>query len=198
MPPVPRASTSARRDEILDAAVRLLREQGGKALTQSRVARAAGIPQGHLTYYFPRRADLLVAVARRSLETAASEVFAHVHRGGGDKPTDLKAAARAGVTTMIKDHQRTRMMLGLLIEAEHDEATRAVLQDNVRGLRELLGGWLGRPADDPDVEVALGALWGLGLSHFLWGESRPADETDRVLARLSHFLETLERSGRTR
>src|SRR5688500_6001424 len=82
--------------EILAAAVKLLREEGGKALTTSRVAKAAGMPQGHLTYYFPRRADLLVAVARRSLEVAARDVIAHVEKGGGDKPDDLRRAARAG------------------------------------------------------------------------------------------------------
>ena len=51
------------RERILDAGVRLLREAGIRALSGSQVARHAGLSQSHLTYYFPRRTDLLVALA---------------------------------------------------------------------------------------------------------------------------------------
>ena len=34
--------------------VTLLHEQGLAALTQPRIAKAAGVSQSHLTYYFPK------------------------------------------------------------------------------------------------------------------------------------------------
>ena len=59
------------RDRILDAALELLAQGGAQELTQPRVARAAGVRQSHLTYYFPTRAHLFQAVAHRSLDELA-------------------------------------------------------------------------------------------------------------------------------
>src|SRR4051812_1486279 len=105
------------RERIVDAAVDLLHQHGHKKLAQPQVARAAGIPQGHLTYYFPRRADLLLAVARRSIDRAAQELAA------------LGAAAARAVAPdliafMIKDRPRTRMLVALLVEAGDDAQLR--------------------------------------------------------------------------
>ena len=55
------------RQSILDAGVALLKEKGIAALTQPQVARAAGIKQSHLTYYYPTRTDLLLAVAENAI-----------------------------------------------------------------------------------------------------------------------------------
>lgn len=49
--------------DILTAGSMLLREKGVTALTQPQVAQAANIKQSHLTYYFPTRASLLLAIA---------------------------------------------------------------------------------------------------------------------------------------
>jgi DNA-binding transcriptional regulator YbjK len=177
------------REEILDAAVRILRESGVKMLAQSRVARAAGIPQGHLTYYFPRRADLLVAVARRSVELAVQELegfwSSDGWRAAGD---DVRRRALAIIGFLIKDRERTRMLLGLLVEAEEDAALRAVLIESFGQLRLLLARGLGRSPDDPDVEIAIATLWGLGLQHLMWGDQRPEAATDRLVDRLPAWL----------
>ena len=177
------------REDILDAAVRVLRESGVKTLTQVRVARAAGIPQGHLTYYFPRRADLLVAVARRGVELAVHELEAFRSsegwRSAGD---DLHRRALAVVGFLIKDRQRTRMLLGLLVEADDDPALRALLVENFGKLRQLLAFGLARAPEDPDVEIAIATLWGLGLQHLLWGDLRPEAATDRLVERLPAWL----------
>ncbi|WP_454916872.1 TetR family transcriptional regulator [Xanthobacter sediminis] len=56
------------RERLLMAAVGLVREHGLPGLTQPRVAKAAGVSQSHLTYYFPTRADLVHAVLERAAE----------------------------------------------------------------------------------------------------------------------------------
>ena len=55
------------RQRILDAALGLMAEHGFMEVTQPKIARAAGVRQSHLTYYFPTRADLLKALAVHSL-----------------------------------------------------------------------------------------------------------------------------------
>ncbi|MGZ3723652.1 MAG: TetR family transcriptional regulator, partial [Bdellovibrionales bacterium] len=51
------------REKILKTAVALLGECGIRKLAQPQIAKSAGVPQGHMTYYFPTRSHLLIAVA---------------------------------------------------------------------------------------------------------------------------------------
>src|ERR1051325_11984690 len=94
------------RERILQAALALLAESGAHELTQPRVAKAAGVLQSHLTYYFPTRADLLQEVARYSIEKLAGELE---HARPGALPLEIAAGA-AG-------KRRSRRMVRLLAAA---------------------------------------------------------------------------------
>ena len=54
----------ARRDVILDAVIALLATRGLEGVTHRAVDEAAGLPLGSTTYYFPKKAALLVAASR--------------------------------------------------------------------------------------------------------------------------------------
>src|SRR6266496_237378 len=56
------------RERVLNAAVGILRAGGIQGLSQVQVARRARVRQSHLTYYFPRRHDLVEAVAVRFID----------------------------------------------------------------------------------------------------------------------------------
>jgi AcrR family transcriptional regulator len=56
------------RERLLVTAITLAREQGLPKLTQSRVAKAAGVSWSHLTYYFPTRSDLVHTVLEQGAE----------------------------------------------------------------------------------------------------------------------------------
>jgi AcrR family transcriptional regulator len=112
------------RDRILEAALALLAEGGAHELTQPRVAKAAGVRQSHLTYYFPTRGELLQEVARHSIEKLAGEL-AH------GKPGALPEAIAAGAA----DKRRSRIMLGLVNAADRDPKIRRRLRKFVAELR---------------------------------------------------------------
>jgi|SRR5829696_5600762 len=64
-------ATQGRREQILEAALRVIGRSGRQAVTHRAVAEEAGVPLGSTTYYFESRDDLL----RQALEhVAASEV----------------------------------------------------------------------------------------------------------------------------
>jgi AcrR family transcriptional regulator len=175
------------RERILDAAVELLRASGVKKLAQPQVARLAGVPQGHLTYYFPRRTDLMMAVAGRTIELLTRELTDFFHSmgwPGAAAPLRLQALALVGF--MVKDRARTRMLIGLLQEAQEDEAVHQLLMQRWQRVRALVAGGMGRDPEDPDVEIALATLWGLGIRHLLLGQDA---DTDRLVARLADWLE---------
>ena len=118
------------RRRILEAALGLLAESGAHELTQPRVARAAGVRQSHLTYYFPTRADLMQAVARHSIERLAGQL-AHAR---SHSPSQV---AR-GIATGSSDKRIVRVMLGLVASADRDPAIRRQFRRFVAELRGLM------------------------------------------------------------
>src|SRR5919198_6218270 len=100
------------RSRILEAALGLLAKSGAHELTQPRVAKAAGVRQSHLTYYFPTRADLLQEVARYSIEKLAGEL-AHAREHSPSQVAQQIASGSA-------DKRRSLVMLGLVTAADRD------------------------------------------------------------------------------
>src|SRR5262245_32852601 len=57
-----------RREQIVEAAVAVIAEQGLQHLSLSEIENKAGMSRGQLTYYFPAKEDILLAVFDRLLE----------------------------------------------------------------------------------------------------------------------------------
>jgi AcrR family transcriptional regulator len=62
------------RDDILEASIRVLREDGALKFTTPRVAAAAGVSVGSLYQYFPNKQALLFALHQRVVDTTWGEV----------------------------------------------------------------------------------------------------------------------------
>jgi AcrR family transcriptional regulator len=58
---------SIRREQIVEAAVAIIAEQGLQNLSLSEIEKKAGMSRGQLTYYFPAKEDILLAVFDRLL-----------------------------------------------------------------------------------------------------------------------------------
>ena len=129
------------RDRIMQAALGLLAEGG--EITQPRVARAAGIRQSHLTYYFPTVTDLLQAVARRSFDHLAGEFG--VSRG---KRTNSIAQ---GIARASADKRRVRMMLGLVSAADRDATLKPRMRAFVKELRARIAPLIAAAGFEPDA-----------------------------------------------
>lgn len=163
------------RDRILEAALQIVEEQGIKALTQPRVAAAAGVRQSHLTYYFPRKADLFVALlqashdrAKKGRRKAGEESFKDVMRG-------LKA--------LMFDRQRMRFFLGIVLEASEEDDLRPVVEEHARALAERVAAQFGRIGEDPDVIRFIDTLRGMGIRALLESHADAKDVDLEALAR---------------
>ncbi len=160
---------------ILDTAYDLLAEHGVAQLTQPRVSRAAGVRQSHLTYYFPRRSDLLLALARHSMEFLAGPLIEPSSRGPGtpEKIGDVFLLA-------LSDRRRVRAILGLIAAADEDPAVREALRDLVQRVRKRLAenfAALGLRCDADTVALLHAFIVGAGvLNH------ARADDTSRAEA----------------
>jgi|SRR5881394_1824785 len=129
------------RERILQAALKLLAESGAHELTQPRVAKAAGVRQSHLTYYFPTRGALLQEVARYSIGKLAGQLE---HTKPGALPESIAAGAA--------DKRRARVMLGLVGAADRDPKIKQGMRKFVAELRGRMTPVLaaGGMATDPE------------------------------------------------
>ena len=76
-----------RRDEVMDAAEAIIAGEGIHKLSLAQVEERAGMSRGQLTYYFPTKETILLAVYERMLRRMIREVMA----GDGPKPMTGRA-----------------------------------------------------------------------------------------------------------
>jgi AcrR family transcriptional regulator len=178
------------RERIVDAAVHLLETQGPKGFGQVRVAREAGIAQGHLTYYFPRKSDLAAAVVERITRDGRREIeplLSKASASHGEGRAALHEVFFTIVKRLLRNDKRNRVMLGLVTEALDDHDLAAVLAQQLKMQRAVMAQLIRRDPDDPDVHIALAALRGLGMENLISRSDHAHAEA--VLARFRAWLD---------
>lgn len=78
-----RVSPEARREQLIDAAAQVIVEEGLAGASMRAVARRVGVSEAHAHNHFPRRADLLLALARRELHAMEEHRRAELSQGRG-------------------------------------------------------------------------------------------------------------------
>jgi len=192
-PPRDAAPVQDVRKRILDTAYDLLAEHGAAYLTQPRVSRAAGVRQGHLTYYFPRRSDLLVALARHSMEFLAHPLI----------PQERRAAVAPALGEIfvqaLTDRRRVRAVLGLIAAADEDPGVREALRDlvhRVRGRISELFVSLGLPGDPETIAAVHTFIVGAGVLHHARADDEARAELQVIMRFLADWLSQAPRRKR--
>jgi AcrR family transcriptional regulator len=162
------------REKIIKTAVSLLRECGIRKLAQPQIAKKAGVAQGHMTYYFPTRSDLLVAVAERSLAEIADSVLKNAAASAEDRASHSLSL----LLPLLKDKSRTRMMIGLLVESDENEALKIKLQEQTTMAKSLIGMVLDQAPESAPVTLVHAAILGLGVQHYLGSGDESAEAPD--------------------
>jgi AcrR family transcriptional regulator len=80
-------------DRILDAAVRVLRDEGALAFTTSRVADEANISVGSLYQYFPNKHALVMAIHEADMRTGWEHIQSILDRPAGTGRSKLHEIA---------------------------------------------------------------------------------------------------------
>src|SRR5712671_1591737 len=78
-----------RREQIIDAAVAIIHEQGLQHLSLSAIEKKTGMSRGQLTYYFKAKEDILLAVFDHMLQRMYQRVGTPAcHPTGGGCPEE--------------------------------------------------------------------------------------------------------------
>ena len=122
--------SAQRQRAMAEAAAHLLIEEGFGAVTHRQVARAAGVPQGSASYYFPTSASLVstaVEAAEDVRATAAQERADALSR----EPRSSAATARELIETLYAPHVDDTVVdvrLDPMLTAMRDPALRPIMR----------------------------------------------------------------------
>lgn len=164
---VAQQTTQGRREQILEAALRVIGRSGREAVTHRAVAEEAGVPLGSTTYYFDSRDDLLA----QALEYVAASETARF----GELADDLRLVKTPAALA-------DRLTLELVAAAEDRIAYTAEYEIWLEAgrrpeLHEAAQSWCN--AQQRAVAVALEAL----------GSSDPATDASIIVAAIDGFGE---------
>lgn len=168
------------KSRILDAAISLLRKAGAKKLAQPQVAREAGVPQGHLTYYFPRKMDLLIGVATQ-VATALQQEF--------EKGASSDERSSEALTDVVFNAERNRSLVGLITEADVEEEVSDTVQKAHRFAQLTISRLIARHPDEPEAQLTMALLLGLGVQQLLF-KDRSKVEVQALIEQWQQWLQS--------
>jgi AcrR family transcriptional regulator len=161
------ARAAIRREQLLDAALRLFCEHGYAATTTKRIAEAVGVAEGLVFHYFASKEALLLELASRQ-HTFAGRVLTLIRDVGEGSARDLLAAVADGLGAVSADE--AAFIPNMQSEAQNNPALRTqiiaatdvVLEGFVEVLeRRVAAGEL--RADAPLRAAALGFFGGFQM-----------------------------------
>ena len=173
------------RESILHAGAALLQEQGIAALTQPKVAKAAGVKQSHLTYYFPKRTDLLLGIAEHTIDRIMSDLEARMKTGGP------QTAFAGTIATAMINGAPPRVMVGLIVAADADPTLRPPLRKLIKHIRARIQSALDTTGATAGINAALlfhATIVGLGVMHDARRTPESAREVEQGIAGILHLL----------
>jgi DNA-binding transcriptional regulator YbjK len=126
-----------RKARIIDAAVDVIADHGVAETTHRRIAAAADVPLGSLTYHFAGLSELLALAFARHAETSSRAYAAHFD-GVRTRPEFIDAVTGLIVAAGGADARGWAVAYELYLAALRDPALRSVTESWMRASRAVL------------------------------------------------------------
>ncbi|MGY6655420.1 TetR/AcrR family transcriptional regulator [Amycolatopsis sp. TRM77291] len=108
-----------KRSQILDAATRVVQDQGIAAVTFDAVAAASGVSRGGVMYHFPSREALLASLHEHQAEAWESAMIAVAGKPAGEASDEEKAVAYARACSQSATKAELQLLLEAVADPEH-------------------------------------------------------------------------------
>ena len=158
MPKVTEAHRTARRDEIIGAALRCFAAKGYQRTSMADVIEESGLSAGAIYGYFAGKQELFAAVAGRVLEARRGELEAQRAHGAPLAPGQVMATLIDGMRREPFGHVIVQLWAEAAIDPEIGELVQAVLLRVKETVRQRLVEWAsaepGRVDGDPEEWAA--------------------------------------------
>ena len=129
------AKGGRRADEVLEAAIRCLGEDGYAGTSLARVAARAGVQKRMVLYYFGSRERLMAAALERVADRFLGDLEARV--AGVEDPGALVDALLDVLLEQVSERHLIAAYFGLVAESANDDVLRATL-DSLHARAEAL------------------------------------------------------------
>lgn len=153
-----RSDGAARRELLLEAAIRVIAEHGAAALTHRSAAAAAGVPVASASYHFPSIDEFRLECYQRSgerLELALAEVVEYTEQN----PEEIPERFGEFVDSLVSEHRVDMVtVVEMYAAAIHDARLRPVIESFAALTAELLGRYLGSAEQGRAIGEAAGGM----------------------------------------
>lgn len=126
------ASNPRRRAAVTDAALVILGRDGGRALTHRAVDALSEVPSGTCANYFPTRAMLLLAMAKRIFDRLEPDRNRLTQLEQATEEESLAEYVGYVVERLTKNPDMARALIELRLEASRDQEVRDALAPFLR------------------------------------------------------------------
>lgn len=192
--PRPRRRRGAkRRQELLEATLRVLAREGSAGVTMRAVAAEAGVPATATTYYFDSKQELLLEVWRLHAEREAARVTDATGAMTVEATPKALGDQLAGFVHEGLGPGRERLMaeVELLLEAARDGELEELTRIWHQAIRERMRGMLaaaGSSTPDLDARLVIAAAAGLELDNLGSADATSMAELRELFIRLFEAL----------
>jgi DNA-binding transcriptional regulator YbjK len=179
---------TARREALLDAALKIIGEVGAEAVTHRRVAEVSGLPLASTTYWFESKEQLLTAALELAAERDIGRLRAYIASASdATAPLDMAITSILGASDETIQTSRGSLLAAyaLLLEAARRPALALVARRWTDAYLEILGPLLARAGSRQsrdDAELLLAAVDGLLLEQLASGTASDLGPRVRRLA----------------
>ncbi|MCB9594028.1 MAG: TetR/AcrR family transcriptional regulator [Sandaracinaceae bacterium] len=142
-----------RRRDLLDVTIGLLGEGAFHAVTQEKVAQAAGVSKGVVTYYFPTKHDLLVSAIRRYHEQVRDGLAAIVANASLSTHDKLRLLIHAAFPSAESVEREVRFQSEVWSYAKDQPEAREAVVESYRDFRDACATLLDAGADEGLVKT---------------------------------------------
>jgi len=190
--------TAVRRQQIIDATIRVMATKGWNETSIDEITREAGVSRGLVAYHLKDKAQLLSGVLARCQDTYSATVAGAV-AASPDPIQQIRNATRRAVLMARDDPASYEVFMHFSASARSDPELAAQVRDLYRGFRRAIAEGIRRGQAsghfrpvDPDIAAArhVGAIIGLALQWLVDPEgfdldAAAADAEDSIAAMLS-------------
>lgn len=176
-------STAVRRQQIVDATIRVMAAKGWNETSIDEITREAGVSRGLVAYHFRDKAQLLAGVLTRCQDTFRAAV-ADAIASSDDPAEQLRNVTRRAVLMARDDPAAYEIFLHFSASARSDPDLAAQVRALYRGFRQATADGIRRGQAsghfrpvDADIAAArhIGAIIGVALQWLLDSESFDLD-----------------------
>lgn len=191
-------TASLRRQQIIDATIRVMAARGWNETSIDEITREAGVSRGLVAYHFRDKAQLLSGVLASCRETFAATV-ADAVAASRDPVEQLRSATRRAVLMARDDPASYEVFLHFSASARTAPDLAGQVRELYRGFRRAIADGIRRGQEsghfrpiDPDLAAArhIGSIIGLAFQWLLDPESfdleaAARDAEDSIVATLA-------------